>query len=395
MATFRIDTVEGRARLKPRHTAYFVRVLKGCSLGFRKVTKDGTGAWITRFRDPVTKKTTVHSLGAYDELVPSERFDAARRDADKWFAHLGHGGSTKIYTVRQACSDYQQHVHAQKGDAAANDLARRYDKWVAGDAKLADVPLSALTRAHLEAWRSRLAATPVTINYDKKNPKTRKRAAGTVNRDITAVRAALNHALDHGKVVSDKAWRVALRPTPKADGSRDLYLDLQQRRQLVDAASPHARDLLWAMATLPLRPGAVAALQVGWFDKHHAVLKVGTDKMGKDRRIQLPPDVAERFVRLADDRPADAPLIPREDGGAWRKEDWKIEVKLAAAAAKLPASTVAYTLRHSTITDLVTKTTLPLLTVAHICGTSVRMIELHYGHHRADSATGALATLAL
>jgi integrase len=90
-----------------------------------------------------------------------------------------------------------------------------------------------------------------------------------------------------------------------------------------------------------------------------------------------------------------APLIPRVDGAAWRKEDWKTEVKLAAAAAKLPSAIVAYTLRHSVITDLVTKTSLPLLAIAHIAGTSVRMIEKHYGHLRDDIATSALATLAV
>ncbi len=51
-------------------------------------------------------------------------------------------------------------------------------------------------------------------------------------------------------------------------------------------------------------------------------------------------------------------------------------------------------MRHSVITDLVTGG-LDLLTVALLSGTSVAMIERHYGHLRAEHAAPALATLAL
>ena len=63
-------------------------------------------------------------------------------------------------------------------------------------------------------------------------------------------------------------------------------------------------------------------------------------------------------------------------------------MKAAAEAAKLPAGTTAYTLRHSVISDLV-HDGLDLLTVAQISGTSVAMIERHYGHLRSDVAASA------
>ena len=67
-------------------------------------------------------------------------------------------------------------------------------------------------------------------------------------------------------------------------------------------------------------------------------------------------------------------------------------IKAAAAAAGLSNAVTAYTLRHSVITDLVTNG-LDLLTVAQLSGTSVAMIEKHYGHHREDHAANALAGL--
>jgi site-specific recombinase XerD len=87
-------------------------------------------------------------------------------------------------------------------------------------------------------------------------------------------------------------------------------------------------------------------------------------------------------------------LLARADGKAWNKDAWKWPVKSAVEAAQLPEATTAYTLRHSVISDLV-HDGLDLLTVAQISGTSVAMIERHYGHLRSEVAAGALARLAL
>jgi integrase len=84
----------------------------------------------------------------------------------------------------------------------------------------------------------------------------------------------------------------------------------------------------------------------------------------------------------------------RKGGARWDRNTWKGPIAAAAAAAKLSDHTTAYTLRHSTITDLVT-TGLPLLTIAQISGTSAAMIERHYGHLVGDAARRALAGLAL
>ena len=67
---------------------------------------------------------------------------------------------------------------------------------------------------------------------------------------------------------------------------------------------------------------------------------------------------------------------------------------IALTAALLTAEATAYTLRHSTITDLV-RHGLPLLTIAQISGTSAEKIERHYGHLARDAAVKALAGLAL
>ena len=138
----------------------------------------------------------------------------------------------------------------------------------------------------------------------------------------------------------------------------------------------------------------MAGLTAGDFDKRTRELTVGTDKAGERRRIRLPADAADLFSAQAKDKLPTAPLFSRVNGKAWDKETWKGPIRDAAAAAKLPRDTVAYTLRHSTITDLVAAGA-PLLLIAQISGTSVEMIERHYGHLVQDRAAEALAGLAL
>lgn len=389
----KIDTVDSRTKAKPRSEPYWVRLAGGCMLGYRKLTAASIGSWYARYRDPETGHRPKTSLGDFSALPPAQRYDAAKKEAEQWFAHLGRGGAVVSVTVRVACENYVKHVRTTKGDDTADDLQARFSRWV-NDAPIGRVVIAKLSRRQVDAWRAGLAATPVVVDPHAEEPRTRPRAASSVNRDCAALRAALNYAHDVGDVTTDMAWRVALRPTKGADGRRTVYLDREQRRKLISCVSPDFVEFVKGMAHLPLRPGALAALTVGQFDKRHGVLSIGKDKAGQDRRIKLPKFTSEVLAKLATDKLPAAPLFAQASGKAWNKDAWKKPMKEAAAAAGLPPGTVLYTLRHSTITDLVVDG-LDLLTVALLSGTSVEMIERHYGHLREDHAAEALAKLVL
>ena len=120
---------------------------------------------------------------------------------------------------------------------------------------------------------------------------------------------------------------------------------------------------------------------------HYPLLLVET-------RQRLVLRMLEKFLvtHCASKEPTD-PIFCRQNGAIWSKETWKKPIKDAVFKARLNPKTTAYTLRHSTITDLVTSG-LPILTIAQISGTSVEMIEKHYGHLRNDAALTALEQLA-
>lgn len=390
-----ISTVRARDALKPRHEPYFTKIEAGQYLGFQRLTAASVGNWIARSRSPETGRQTKHAFGDFAHLPAAERFDAAKRKAADWFHHLGCGGSAEVVTVRKACENYVAHVRSARGGKPADDAEKRFERWVYPSAALANCDLPKLTRPRVEQWRKALAETPAKINRDDRDePVTRPRAGSSVNRDMTALRAALNHAHDAGHVITDMAWRVALRPLKNADRRRNVYLDRDQRRALIEAAQADVAAFLMGLALVPVRPGALAALEVGSFDKRLSTLTIGKDKTGQDRKIKLPPITAEYMVAQSKDKLPSARIFARADGKPWDKDAWKWPVREAANAASLPPGTTAYTLRHSTITDLVTAG-LDLLTVAQLSGTSVAMIEKHYGHLRADHAAAALAGLAL
>jgi integrase len=387
--------VKDREALKPRRDPFWEVVAEGLYLGFRKMTADSPGQWLARWRDLRTDDKPQRSLGRFDDRPPADRFEAARTAALAWVAHLRTGGVTETTTVREACARYVERLRREKGASAAATAQERIARLVDGD-RIADLDVHDLRRADLVGWRERLADTPVDVTRgkDKAKRKTRPRSLVTLNRDMAVLRAALNLAVEDGRASSDAAWRAALKAA-KADAQRrEIYLDRAERKALIEAAEEEIRPFLRGLSLLPLRPGALAALRVEQFDRRRSTLAVGKDKSGRARTILLPESAAALLAEQARAKLPAAPLFTRADGRPWSKDVWKRPIKDAVVKAELPAAASAYTLRHSTITDLVAGG-LDLLTIAQISGTSVAMIERHYGHLKRERAAAALATLAL
>ena len=382
-----LSKVKDRNDLKAEREPHWQRLHAGCFLGYRPSKRGSTGTWIARAYDEDAGKYRLKALGDFGSLPGNERFTAAKREAERLAELVESGGEVraKIETVKDACEEYA------KGRPEA---AHRFRRYVDTD-PIAKVKLDKLRRRHVKEWRERLEAQPALVSRRKKgDPIHRERAASTVNRDMAVFRAALAKVLSPGAPNSEAAWQEALKATRNADGQRTLYLDRNERRKLLEKIDSAAAPFVRALCLLPLRPGALAALTAGDFDKRTAELTIGKDKNDKPRRIQLPNEAAKLLADQAKNKLPGAALFMRANGKAWNKDSWKQPIAAAVAAAGLPSHATAYTLRHSTITDLV-KARLPLLTIAQISGTSAEMIERHYGHLASDAAVKALGELAL
>lgn len=385
-----INKVADRAKLKPRREPYWSKVSKGCYLGYRKMTADSDGSWVARNLDETTRKQHYRALGDFSHLPDHQRFDAATKAARDWFEHLGKGGSSDVLTVAQACRRYVTHLRDSSRDDAADDAEARFRRHVLSEVKFASVELAKLTPAQVEGWRKALR--------DKPNPSGRnkgeKRSASAINRDMNTFRAALNLAYKDGLVTSNFAWRAKLAPAKNADKRRDVYLDLSQRRKLIESATPDMADFMRGLSLVPLRPGALADLTAGQFDKRLGVLTIGKDKAGGDRKISLPAATAKFFGERCKGKLPAAPIFTNSAARTWTRDTWGYQFQQAAKRAGMPPNATTYSIRHSTITDLI-HAGVDSLTVAQLSGTSVAMIEKHYGHLTQDHARTALAALVL
>lgn len=388
----KIDTVDSRKKLLPRKEPYWQRLTSLSYLGFRKNDAKG-GTWVMRIQTEGKSERKYKALGTFADKPDGDKFDAAKKAAESHLKHLEGGGSNESITVGEACNRLVQKYKDEGREAAATDAKGRFKRWVHSNEKLAATPIQKLTANMLADWRTNLAKTPA-MHQNKTVVSDKPRAASSLNRDMAVLKTALNLAHEDGFTSSDHAWSSKLKPVKDANGRRDCYLDIDQRKALIAHSAPDLAILVRAMSLLPMRPGAVAAFTVANFDKRLNSLVIGKDKAGKDRKITLPSSTAAFFTAQTKDKARSAPIFARADGSAWNKDSWKYPFKNAVAAAKLPLTATAYALRHSTITDLIVKG-LDTMTVAQLSGTSIVMIEKHYGHLRAEHATKALAGLEL
>ena len=234
-----------------------------------------------------------------------------------------------MVTVKDACEAYAK----EKPCPIQDGILRRH---VYSDA-VAKVKLDRLRRHHLRAWRKRLEQAPALVTRNKKGVKLwKERAKSTVNRDMVPLRAALGQVLTPGAPNTDAAWQEALRPFKGADKRRELYLDKSERKRLIDAIRDDARPFVKGLCMLPLRPGALAGLTVGDFDKRTRTLTIGKDKNGNPRQMTVPPVIAEFFALQAKAKLPAAPIFMRTGGGAWNKDAWKYPIRDAVERLTCP-----------------------------------------------------------
>lgn len=378
MARFEIDKASVRNKLKPRRSPYWgPPVERGLYVGFRKLERGGT--WIARYRTDDGQKYS--SLGL---VSATNDYEAAKREARRWRRKVDAGVQTdRVLTVSDVCNDYADALEAEGRERSAIDARKMFDRIIHRD-PIGKIRADKLTQRHLEAWVGRLEAGEMSGR--KKGIPGRS----TINRYLASVKAALNRAVSRREIPHDRAieWG-AIKPYKDADGRREVYLDKEQRRALLEAAQGDLRDLLTCIALTGCRPGDPAAVLRKDYDERTGSVTFRT-KTGK-RTIPVSPAAKELLDRLAAGKQPDAHLFTNA-GEPWTPLAWAPLVKAAAAKAGLPSETVAYTLRHSWITDAIMGG-MDLLTVARLTGTSLAMIQSHYGHLVDGAARDKLARL--
>lgn len=372
---------------KPEATPYRIWDATVPQLHLR-VQPSGVKSWNVQW-----SRSSTRALGKW----PGVTVEAARTRARAVLAETDqHGAPLAVATpksettVADACRDYVAALEKDGRQTAAADAARRFERCLYGD-KLGKVRLKDLHQDHIEAWRERVEKgelPPLPVKRGRP-PVARPLARSSINRIRTTLVATLNHAVARRKASPDIAleWN-AVKPLKDAGQRRGLYLERPQRRALLEAADGPVRDLIECVALTGCRPGDPALCLRSDYDSRTASARFRSKD--HDRKIPLSPAACALFDRLAKDKLPKAHLFTQDGKKAWTADAWSEPVRAAAARAGLPAGVTLYTLRHCWITDAIVGG-MDLLTVAKLAGTSLAMIEKHYGHLVQGAARDKLA----
>ncbi len=357
-----IDTPTKRTKLQIRREPYWHKIQRGGYLGFRR-TADG-GTWIARWRDEHGKQHyRALSLGP---ASPERAFDAASKAAGAWFKETDAGVEGRC-TVKDAAARYVDSRRIEKGEAAARDAQGRIERCI--NPKLGARPLDRLTTADVEGWRNGL----VPHGLDEEDTR---RAKDSANRNLATLKALLNHAWRIGLVGSKDAWSKVEKFKGMGE-ARKVFLTTEQRKRLLEHCAGSFRDLVEAGFLTGARYGELRTVLASDYDKARRVLSIRQGKTGP-RSVPLSDAAAQLFERLGKDKLPGAYLLTRDDGQPWQHSDQDKLMREAVKKARLPHGTVYYTLRHTFIANALTGG-MDIHTVAKLCGTSVPMIEKHYG----------------
>jgi len=365
---FDIHKARVRNALRPRREPYWAApIARGRYVGFRKIDEQ-RGSWIARVRDE-TGRQHYRALGAASATFD---YDHAKAAAAAVFVALDAGVAPGTRaTVESACKEYVEDRRREKGETTARDAEARFERTIY-DTEFGRLALAKLRTPAIRRWRDGLGL-----------------GKASSNRTLTALKAALNLAVSNRQVPAAARIEWAdVKPYKGASKRRTLFLDLSQRRALLEACEGALRDLVEAAVLTGARAGELVSATRSQFDARTGSMTF-TGKTGT-RTVPLAPAALALFTRLAKGRTPRARLLVRDDGKPWAHSDWDQLIRAAVVKAKLPTGTVLYTLRHSFITQALVDG-LATLDVARLVGTSVLMIERHYGHLVADSARERLS----
>jgi integrase len=378
--TENIKSATGRKALEPRREPYWERLSKGVYVGYR-VQSAGVGTWIARMRDDAGKQK-------YRALGTCTDFDSAAREANNWVAIVEQGVEVFDATVADACNAYLGWIKLHRASTTAKLVESCFTRFVHGKS-IGHLPLAKLQTRHVRTWLND------QVDIDDDDDEVR-RSKATANRQLDCLKAALNMALRDRLVSTDAGWATVTR-FENVSRRRERFLTIDERSALLKHCDNDMRDLCTGLLLTGARPGELAKCDLQDFDPVAGTLTVD-GKTGR-RTVALSSAAVAHFKKVSKDRIGKQPLLIRElppmpDGGEtvegfkppdprWNKENWKKRFNRAVKDAGLPADVVPYSLRHAAISEFVASG-MDSYVVATITGTSVEMIQKHYGHLRTD-----------
>jgi integrase len=391
----RIETRDARRKLAIQAEPYWRAIVQGAHVGYYKGAR--RGAWLVRWRKPEGgyQKAT---LGEADDIRDADGvhvldYRAAQQRALEQITRWQRGGDLEpepmhALTVTDVVRGYLEWVKKHRKPTTEREWRYMANAHILP--KLGKLEVAKLTTARVRTWHEALAEQPARLRtrpgaeqrYREQNgdPDAARARRATANRNLTVLKAALNHAWEGGRIVgSDERWR-KVKPFRGADAARVRYLEIEDCTRLLNACEPDFRRLVRGALVSGARYGELCRADVRDFNRDAASLLVRESKGGKPRWIPLDDEAAAFLTSITAGRKPGEPLFIRADGGRWGKSHQRRPLLEACKAARIEPAIGFHILRH-TWASLRIMSGLPLMVAAQVLGHSdTRMVEKHYGH---------------
>ena len=302
-----LDSKTKREKLVPRREPYWEPLQKGAAIGFRKLSS-GDGTWIARWRDD-ERKQKYRALGNFD------KYDDAAKAARAWVTSCEQGATPQITTVKEACEAYVTTLKNEGRASTAKDAEGRFKRLIY-DATIGSLALDKLRTSHISKWMN----DQIDDDEDADDEDIRK-SKDSANRNLATFKAALNLALRNRLVATDAGW-ATVQAFPKVGASRkDAFLDMEQRKALLKGCPEDLAIFATAALLTGARPGELAKLDAGNFDKARGMLTL-KGKTGP-RQVAISTAAVTFFTERAKDKLPAAPMLTTAYGQRWNKDSWK------------------------------------------------------------------------
>lgn len=372
----KLETRTARSALKIAGKPYYRAIDPGLHLGYRKGVVGGK--WVVRWYVGEQQYKVETLDGIADDHQDADgiailSYSQAQAKARETAKGNAVAGSSPL-TVKKVCEHYVEFLRAER--KTGDDTEGRLRKHVYP--VLGDTLVTELTKTEVDNWKRGL------IQRDKDDPEVERRSKDSANRVLTMLKAALNRAFedDDNGIPSDLAWR-RVKPFENVGRARQVHLDTAQSLRLINASQGAFRRLVTASLLTGARPPhELATPRVRDFRSDLGILSVDGKTGARD--IVLTKEAVQFLDEISAGRDPDALLLPKEDGTPWGKNHHVRPMQEAVKRAKLPKETTIYSLRHTHASQaLLNGMNMKLL--AENMGTSVRMLEQHYGKFIAAS----------
>lgn len=382
-----LQSRDGRLRLPASDDIHWQTIHEGLAIGYRSGKRGGTWWARRRHGSQYVKKRT----GVADDIKDADGvtvldYKQAHRKAlelaDDDVAPDEKPTIASSYTVNDAIREYLK-WHRLHGKSAG-----RTEQVINAHILPAfqNRPIEALTAREIQRWFEKVATAPARIRGKEKTRTVdpddreamRKRKA-TANRILTVLKAALNHAYEHGRVKSADAWR-RVKPFKKVDAPKIRHLSEDECTRLMNACDKDLRELVTGALLTGCRFSELANLQANDYNMDSGTLTVRDSKSGKPRHIPLT-DEGQRFIEsLLAGKKGTERLLVRADGAPWAAGLYTRPLRQACERAKIDPPASFHILRH-TYGSLLAMRGVPLQVIAAAMGhADTRMTERHYAH---------------